>query len=69
MCSCRSLCAGEIDALFVDGCHLYECVKEDLDLWIPKLRRGKETLVLQYSFDFDQEHEKNHNFVKNTFFC
>lgn len=40
----------EIDVLFVDGCHLYECVQKDLDLWMPKLRRGVETLVSGHDF-------------------
>merc|ERR1711865_215048 len=41
---------GEIDVIFVDGCHLYDCVKEDLELWMPKLRRGVETLVSGHDF-------------------
>jgi len=39
-----------IDVLFVDGCHLYDCVVSDFDLWLPKLRRGVETLVAGHDF-------------------
>eukprot|EP00403_Amphidinium_massartii_P016722 CAMPEP_0178427652 /NCGR_PEP_ID=MMETSP0689_2-20121128/29857_1 /TAXON_ID=160604 /ORGANISM="Amphidinium massartii, Strain CS-259" /LENGTH=410 /DNA_ID=CAMNT_0020049369 /DNA_START=86 /DNA_END=1315 /DNA_ORIENTATION=- len=39
-----------IDVLFVDGCHLYDCVVEDFNLWLPKLRRGVETLVAGHDF-------------------
>jgi hypothetical protein len=27
-----------IDVVFIDMCHLYECVKEDLQLWYPKVK-------------------------------
>jgi len=39
-----------IDAVFIDGCHLYECVKQDLDLWIPKMRKGMPVLVAGHDF-------------------
>ncbi|KAF4675626.1 hypothetical protein FOL46_000817 [Perkinsus olseni] len=29
-----------IDLIFIDGCHEYDCVREDIDLWLPKLRPG-----------------------------
>jgi len=41
---------GSIDAVFIDGCHLYECVKQDLELWIPKMRRGVPVLVAGHDF-------------------
>lgn len=41
---------GSIDVVFVDGCHLYDCVKQDLDLWLPKMRRGLPTLVAGHDF-------------------
>jgi len=41
---------GTVDAIFIDGCHLYDCVKEDFDLWLPKLRRGHEVLVAGHDF-------------------
>ena len=28
------------EAIFVDGCHLYECVDSDLKIWLPKLAPG-----------------------------
>jgi len=45
-----SMPAGMVDALFVDGCHLYDCVRQDFDLWLPKLRRDAETLVAGHDF-------------------
>jgi hypothetical protein len=41
---------GTVDAIFIDGCHLYDCVKEDFELWLPKLRRGREVLVAGHDF-------------------
>jgi len=41
---------GTIDAVFIDGCHLYDCVRRDFDLWLPKMRRGVETLVAGHDF-------------------
>jgi len=29
-----------LDFVFIDGCHLYECIHEDLTLWIPKVKPG-----------------------------
>ncbi|CAD7948195.1 unnamed protein product [Amoebophrya sp. A120] len=37
-----------IHAVFVDGCHFYHCVEEDLRLWIPKIMPGG--LVLGHDF-------------------
>lgn len=41
---------GSIDAVFIDGCHLYDCVRQDLDLWMPKMRRGVPVLVAGHDF-------------------
>ena len=29
-----------VHAVFIDGCHFYECVEEDLRLWRPKVMKG-----------------------------
>jgi predicted O-methyltransferase YrrM len=29
---------GSLDFVYIDGCHLYEAVKQDLELWIPKIK-------------------------------
>lgn len=36
----RSIPDRSLDAIFVDGCHLYECVESDLKIWLPKLGPG-----------------------------
>jgi len=41
---------GSVDAVFVDGCHLYDCVRQDLELWLPKMRRGVPVLVSGHDF-------------------
>ncbi|CAE8721486.1 unnamed protein product [Polarella glacialis] len=41
---------GSIDAIFIDGCHLYDCVRQDFELWMPKMRRDVETLVSGHDF-------------------
>ncbi len=28
------------DFIYIDACHLYECVKQDLNDWLPKLKEG-----------------------------
>merc|ERR1712194_688332 len=37
-----------IHAVFVDGCHFYSCVEEDLRLWMPKIVPGG--LILGHDF-------------------
>lgn len=43
---CKSLDAatrfvdGQLDFVFVDACHLYESVRDDVSAWAPKIRRG-----------------------------
>uniref|UniRef100_A0A7S4PVN0 Methyltransferase domain-containing protein n=1 Tax=Alexandrium monilatum TaxID=311494 RepID=A0A7S4PVN0_9DINO len=41
---------GTVDAVFIDGCHLYDCVKKDFELWMPKMRRGREVLISGHDF-------------------
>lgn len=46
---------GSVDAIFVDGCHLYECVNEDLAAWLPKLRLGAPGGALVAGHDFSPQ--------------
>mmetsp|Transcript_115404 Transcript_115404/g.327340 ORF Transcript_115404/g.327340 Transcript_115404/m.327340 type:complete len:231 (+) Transcript_115404:2-694(+) len=41
---------GSVDAVFIDGCHFYDCVKQDFELWMPKMRRGADVLVAGHDF-------------------
>lgn len=45
-----SLPNNTVDAIFIDGCHLYSCVKTDFETWIPKLRKDVEVLVAGHDF-------------------
>ena len=29
-----------LDGVFIDGCHLYECVRDDIEIWLPKVRHA-----------------------------
>jgi predicted O-methyltransferase YrrM len=29
-----------LDCVYIDCCHEYECVKKDLDAWMPKVKKG-----------------------------
>lgn len=29
-----------LDFVFIDACHYYECVKEDISAWYPKIKKG-----------------------------
>lgn len=40
---------GSVDAVFLDGCHLYECVEKDIRAWQPLLRR-KGALLAGHDF-------------------
>lgn len=31
---------GHLGLLYLDGCHTYECVKKDLEAWVPKVKDG-----------------------------
>eukprot|EP00927_Polykrikos_kofoidii_P071989 TRINITY_DN68164_c0_g1_i1.p1 TRINITY_DN68164_c0_g1~~TRINITY_DN68164_c0_g1_i1.p1 ORF type:complete len:482 (+),score=64.72 TRINITY_DN68164_c0_g1_i1:57-1502(+) len=46
----RQIPEASLDAVFVDGCHLYDCVTEDLRLWAPKLRRDGQALLAGHDF-------------------
>ncbi|CAJ1342827.1 unnamed protein product [Effrenium voratum] len=46
----QSLPEDSVDAVFIDGCHLYDCVKEDLGAWVPKLRQNAPVLVAGHDF-------------------
>eukprot|EP00438_Fugacium_kawagutii_P009032 Skav202967 [mRNA] locus=scaffold2274:379933:380946:- [translate_table: standard] len=45
-----SLADSSVDAVFIDGCHLYSCVKTDFRTWMPKLRKDAEVLVAGHDF-------------------
>lgn len=57
------------DFIYLDGCHLYECVKQDLEDWLPKLKIGGIMAGHDYTHVYDfgvikavDEFCKEHNF-------
>jgi len=40
-----------IDFVFIDACHEYECVKEDIVHWLPKIKSGGLIAGHDYSWD------------------
>jgi len=45
---------GSLDFFFLDAEHLYECVKQELPVWVPKLRMGG----LACGHDYNAPHDK-----------
>ena len=43
---------GSLDIVYLDACHTYEAVKEDAELWFPKLREGG--ILAGHDWDFTQ---------------
>lgn len=41
------------DFLYLDGCHLYSCVKQDLEDYLPKLKSGAVLAGHDYTKDFE----------------
>ncbi len=57
------------DFIYIDACHLYECVKKDLNDWLPKLKKdgiiGLHDYYVMYGFGVVQAVEEfciEHNF-------
>jgi len=42
-----------IDVVFLDACHLYECVREDIIAWLPKVKVGGYLAGHDYSWSDD----------------
>jgi two-component SAPR family response regulator len=42
-----------LDVVFIDACHLYECVKEDIAAWLPKVKKGGYLAGHDYSWSPD----------------
>lgn len=40
-----------VDFLFIDADHSYECVKRDIEAWLPKMRSG--SVISGHDFDID----------------
>jgi hypothetical protein len=43
---------GSIDFLFIDGCHVYEFVKKDIENFLPKMKKGG----IMAGHDFNEAH-------------
>lgn len=44
---------GSLDAVFIDACHTYECVREDILAWLPKVKVGGYLAGHDYSWSND----------------
>ncbi len=42
---------GSVDVVFIDGCHTYKCVKNDINVWYPKLKKGGYLIGDDYNRD------------------
>jgi hypothetical protein len=43
---------GSLDIVFIDACHAYECVREDIAAWYPKVKIGGTIAGHDYTFSF-----------------
>ncbi len=55
----RNIVNGSLDFVFIDGCHLYEEVAEDIRLWFPKVRDGGVIAGHDYVRDYTPERRNN----------
>lgn len=44
---------GSLDVVFIDACHTYECVREDILAWLPKVKIGGYLAGHDYSWSND----------------
>jgi SAM-dependent methyltransferase len=42
-----------VDVVFIDACHEYDCVKEDINAWLPKVKEGGYLAGHDYSWSQD----------------
>jgi hypothetical protein len=38
--ACNLYQDSSVDIIFIDSCHDYDCVKNDIQLWLPKVKKG-----------------------------
>jgi predicted O-methyltransferase YrrM len=38
--ACDQISDGSVDFVYIDACHKYQAVKEDIELWMPKIKEG-----------------------------
>jgi len=54
---------GSLHCVFIDANHKYECVKEDIQAWLPKIKPGGMLSGHDYGFDGGPVHDAVHELI------
>jgi hypothetical protein len=55
-----------LDVVFIDACHTYDCVKEDIAAWLPKVKKGGYLAGHDY-YTWETDHDGVRQAVDETF--
>jgi len=52
-----------IDFVFIDACHEYDCVKEDINAWLPKVKQGG--IIAGHDYSWSGVRQAVHETINN----